>query len=436
MAESEDTLEFDVYTPAIEVTHNRLKYTCDGGGLRKNGASFHPDVSEYLPILFKNGSINKARSQRREAQSADWWRAQCAFRGLPTSGSIGDVQARLRSGANTMIRELDELEKKAKAKWKAEDDANQRRARQEYQDQQCKDELNGVNHLKAIFTDNNVTRASIFKKDFQGLERAATKLGLQFRWIRAPTISLSFEWDDSWIIVGRTAADVEAKHAEVRSEDRDRILAQKMQKEEEQKAARDAETRLYASIADLSAAKGDWDVTGVWKITCPEFHDPNSLNNENMNFRIYRVSGTKISQMFAKFDFGIVKGWLRFEDPATQNIPAISVGQKRKRRAWDSFLIPLDTKPSLRYPTWSYRWRGRANGGEGYMEHGSDEFPCSITFSGKGGCALSGTFNSDFLECEFMGVKVGMVNPVEASEIAIDDQWGYLYDSDYLGPPK
>lgn len=89
--------------------------------------------------------------------------------------------------------------------------------------------------------------------------------------------------------------------------------------------------------------------------------------------------------MFAKFDFGIVKGWLRFEDPATQNIPAISVGQKRKRRAWDSFLIPLDTKPSPRYPTWSYRWRGRANGGEGYMEHGSDEFPCSITFSGKGG---------------------------------------------------
>lgn len=436
MAESEETLELDVYTPAIEVTHNRSKYTCNGGGLQKYGASFQADLSDSLPILFKNGSINKAKSQRQELQSADWWRAQCAFRGLPTSGGIGEVQARLRSGANTMTKELVELEKKAQAEWKAEDDANQRRARQEYQDQQSEDELNGINRLRAIFNDNNATLATVFKKDCQGLGRAATKMGLQFRWMHAPTISWRLEWDDSWIIVGRTTADVEAKYAEVRSEDRDRILAQELQKEEEEKAARDAETRLRASIADLSAKKGDWDVTGVWKITCQEFLDSYSYHNDELNLNIYRVSGTKVSQMFAKFDFGTVKGWLRFEDPAIQNIPATSVGQKRKRRAWDSFLIPLDTKPSAECPTWGYRWRGKGNGGDGYMEHGSDEFECSMTFSGKGGCALSGTFNSDFLECKFTGVKLGMVNPVEASRVAIDEQWGYLYDSNYLGSPE
>jgi hypothetical protein len=109
----------------------------------------------------------------------------------------------------------------------------------------------------------------VFKKDCQGLDCAAKKMGLQFQWIRSPTISWTFEWDDNWIIVGRTVADVEAKHAEVKREDRDRILAQEMQKEEEEKAARDAETKLRTSIADLSAEKGDWDVTGVWKITCP-----------------------------------------------------------------------------------------------------------------------------------------------------------------------
>ncbi len=70
------------------------------------------------------------------------------------------------------------------------------------------------------------------------------------------------------------------------------------------------------------------------------------------------------------------------------------------------------------------------------MEHGSDEYLCSIIFSGKGGCTLSGTFNSDFLECEFTGVKLGMLNLVEASGVVIDDQWGYLYDSDFLGSPK
>src|SRR5271156_2016548 len=235
MVEPEATLEFDVYTPAIEVTHNRSKYTCDDYGLRKNGASFHADLSEYLPILFRNGSINKSKSQRQIPQSADWWRAQCAFRGLPTSGSIGEVQARLRSGPKPVTKELVELEKKAKVEWKVKDDVNKRRARQEYQDQQRKDEQNGVNRLEAVFNDNNATLVSVFKKDCQGLDRAAQKMGLQFQWIRSPIISLTIEWDDNWIIVGRTVCDVEAKHAEVRREDRNRILDQEMQEEEEEK---------------------------------------------------------------------------------------------------------------------------------------------------------------------------------------------------------
>ena len=402
----------------------------------KNGARFQVDLSQHLPILFKNGSINKGKSKDQKSESTNWWRAQCAFRGLPTSGSIEEVQARLRSGPKTMIKELVELEKKAKAGWKTQDDLNKWRAQQTYQDQQRKDEENGVNRLKAIFNHHDATLASVFRKDCQGLDRAAKRQGLQFQWIRSPTISLACEWDDNWIIVGRTVADVEAKHAEVRREDRDRTLAHEMQKKEKEKAARDAVAKIRASVADLSAKNGDWDVTGVWKITCPEFHDSGSGNNEKMNLRIYRVSGTKVSQMFAKFEFSIVKGWLRFEDPKAQNLPAISVGGKRKRRAWDSFLIPLDTKPSPGCPTWSFRWRGRANGGEGYMEHGSDEYLCSMTFGERGGCTLSGTFRSDFLECEFTGVKLGMVNPVEASGVAIDDHWEYLYDSNYLGPPK
>src|SRR5947207_1975074 len=174
-----------------------------------------------------------------------------------------------------MTKELVELEKKAKAEWNVKHDVNKREVLQEYQDQQRKDEENGLNRLKAIFNKNNETLASVFKKDCQGLDRAALKMGLQFRWIRAPCMSFTLEWDDYWIIIGRTTADVEAKHAEVKQEDRDRILAQEMQKEEEEKAARNTEARLRASIADLSAENGDWDVTGVWKITCPEFHDEN-----------------------------------------------------------------------------------------------------------------------------------------------------------------
>src|SRR5215469_6332565 len=215
MVEPEETLEFDVYTPAIEVTHKRSKYTCDDYGLRKDGVSFQADLSEYLPILFKNGSINKSKSKHKKQEGVDWWRAQCAFRGLLISGSIEELQERLISGPKTMTKELVELEKNAKAEWKVKHDMNKQRVRQVYEDQQPKDEQNGLNRLNAVFNDNNAMLASVFKKDCQGLESAAKKLGLEFRWMRAPLFSSTFGWDDYWIIVGRTDADVEAKHAEV-----------------------------------------------------------------------------------------------------------------------------------------------------------------------------------------------------------------------------
>jgi hypothetical protein len=421
------TIEFEVYTPAVEITHKRSKYTCDDDGLRKYGASFQADLSEYLPILLKNGSINKGKSRHQKQQSPDWWRSQCAFRGLSTSGRIEELQARLRSGPNTMTKELVELEKKGQAEWKVKEAFNQSKALQEYNDQQHNDEQQGLSRLKAIFDNDNEMLASLFKKKCQGLDRAAKKLGLHHQWIRSPAFSLTFEWDDDWIIVGRTVSDVKAKVAAVKQQEDDRILAHETREEEKEKAARAAERRLHDSIANLSAKTGDWDVTGVWKITCPEFHARNYLGKQEPKLWIYRLNGTKVSQMFAKFDFLVVTGWLRFEDPAVQSLPAASVGQKRKRRAWDSYLIPLDMKPSPDRPVWSYRWRGTPD--EGYPE-ASDEDECSITFSGKGGCTLSGIFRSSWLDCEFTGVKLGTANPVEASRISVDDEWESLIPRD------
>lgn len=223
-----------------------------------------------------------------------------------------------------------------------------------------------------------------------------------------------------------------AEYIALRQERKDRILAEELQHVEKEEATRDAEARLRASVADLSAKQGEWDVTGVWKITCPDFYDSDHYGDDPLTLRIHRVNGTKVSQMFGEFDFQTVKGWLRFEDSAT---PAPSAREKRKRPAWDSFLIPLDTKPSPDRAAWNSRWRESGDGGDGYMEHQSDEYQCSMTFVGKGGCTLSATFASNFLTCKFTGVKLGTVTTAETSSVSIDDQWGYLYDSEYLGRP-
>ncbi|KAF1995552.1 hypothetical protein P154DRAFT_623911 [Amniculicola lignicola CBS 123094] len=413
----EDIFEFEADT-IVTVAHNRLKHTYDGYDLARSGTGFQTDLSDYFPIIFSNGVTNKSKSRGKQQRSIDWWRAQCAFRGLATSGGV--------------------LEKKAKLEWKNLEVINRRRARQRYHEEKSKDEQKGIEHLRPVFIDNDATAVFVFKKDCQGIQFAAQKVGLHFKWIYSENSFLDL--DSEWIIIGRTLVDVEAKAAAIRQEREDRVLAQDMQRAEEEKAARGAQTmkeaRVQASVADLSATQGEWDVTGAWKISYPDFHDPDYYGEQEPTLTIYRIDGTKVSQMFGKFDFGTVKGWLRFEDPATPRVQTPSVGQKRKKMAWDSFLVPLLTKPSPTCVAWNYRWRGRGNGGDGYMEHDSEEYQCSMIFSGKGGCALSGTFDSDFLDCEFTGVKIGTITPDGASAISIEAQWGYLYDSAYLGSPR
>src|SRR3981189_2080979 len=106
-------------TPEIQVTHQGLKYTCWGNGLRRSGCYFQADLTPYLPVLFKNGTVKKGKTKRKSKQSPDWWRAQCTFRGLPHKGTLLELHDRLRSGPNVLIKELVELETKANAEWKA-----------------------------------------------------------------------------------------------------------------------------------------------------------------------------------------------------------------------------------------------------------------------------------------------------------------------------
>ena len=54
-----------------------------------------------------------------------------------------------------------------------------------------------------------------------------------------------------------------------------------------------------------------------------------------------------------------------------------------------------------------------------YIEHSSDEYLCLMTFGGKGGCALSGTSNTDILKYKFTSVKLGIVATQELFLLSI-----------------
>jgi hypothetical protein len=433
----------DVYTSDVEVTHKRLRFTYCSGGFYRDDASFKADLSEWLPVVMKNGRINKSKSIGKYPQPPKWWRAQCVFRGLPSTGTVEELQAQLRNGPNKMIKDLVDLERNARTEWKQKQEIALVRARQQRLYQESKETANALAQLKPIF-ENKETSAVVFKKHTQGLDNAAKQMGLSFKWIRAPAVTLTLEWWDEWIIIGRTAAAVEAKHASILQQQEDEDMARELQEEEKKKAKRAAEAVAHEAVAEQSSrTAGGWDVTGKWKITCSE-DDGDDIEvakgwgrTLGGSLIIYYVESTKkVAQMFGQFEFAGYEGWLRFEDPASDCPPALTVGVKRKRLAWDCFLLPLSMKPSPQQSTWDYRWRGRPVDGESYLEHGSEnEYPGSITFSGKGGCNLSGTFWCPWFNGKITGVKAGVADS-GSKVVPIDETWGYLYDSDYCGMPE
>jgi len=151
--------------------------------------------------------------------------------------------------------------------------------------------------------------------------------------------------------------------------------------------------------------------------------------------RIYRKKTPKGSQMFAEFDFRVVKGVFRFErerdDIQTKaaNPPDPQKNkQKSKRNEFEekyrrpgeldsegeheydqyankkqspttpkAFYLRSITQPSAKHQCWSYRWRGQ-DIGESVIELYSDKNLYPIKFFGPKAQKLEGTFECDFMK--------------------------------------
>jgi hypothetical protein len=189
----------------------------------------------------------------------------------------------------------------------------------------------------------------------------------------------------------------------------------------------------------------DWDVTGTWKIRCPEIEKEygrpslsmmplDRPSMDNLSMEIFWKETPKGPQLFAKFDLGIMTGYMRFERQEVTGQASKGVsGQKqtkilthhsndkysdvaygsydldRRSPTPESFhLSSSATRPSDRCLTWNYRWRGNDKS-RNYIQWGSDEKAYEITFEEPMGTKLRGTFCCSFLdECEFTGTKLGL----------------------------
>ncbi|MCJ1353215.1 MAG: hypothetical protein MMC33_003200 [Icmadophila ericetorum] len=404
---------------------------------------FDNGVTNYIPLLepkkTKAGKI-AVHQPHIEKKSSQYWKAQCLFRNLNQSDTIPVLQSRLRESRASMDEKLQEveirlnqefLEKNAKCR-------DEKWVSLVTDEKKAKADL--TRFLRETFAEGSSTDVAVLKTHFRAeLQEAAKSLGLQ-------TISENAPLDpdgsrpsiDRWIIIGRTRSDIYKEQSKLGREAlRMKQKAAKLQIEQTK--------RLHKEVIAKSKAgnpQGTWDVTGNWKIKCPEIEEQWGDAHQECSLELYIT---------------IYTGVMRFVKSASEKLrPGLKTTGTLKRRRADSedenadeeddedeeetddegrggsrarieklkseeFRLGPTNNPSPKHAKWSFRWRGEETG-EGEITLGSDEELCQIKFGGPGGTELSGAIHTPVAgSCDFKGWKIGPVG--SRPTISAEAEW-------------
>jgi len=454
---------YPIVIEPLKWTLGSRAFTCSGDGLLKDGHKYDPDVKRYLPLLepkrTKKGTI-AVHQPCIKKQTLPYWKAQCVFRGLPQSGTVGKLQELLRYTEVTLDPELAAAEQRLNDEFRMKNAIARDDEWNKMETPEQKARANPSRYLKEQFGsspgdhDHVVVVKTYHRWE---LHEAARKLGLYSESVNAPLKPDGGRPSvDRWIVIGRNRSDVMEKIREVSRE-----AQRTKQALAEAKADRIKDLNQEIVSKSKNAGKGSkWDVTGFWDITCPYMEEEWGSGKDGCSLQIASrvIDGRK--QMWAEFDFILITGVFRFIAPSSaggarrtqastsSKNPAKSVdgddedsedednGYEESEEYEDDredtptpeeFYLAADDQPSPSRPTWNYRWRGEETG-EGEIQLYSDEKLCSITFSGVGGSKLKGTFDSGLTDrIEFTGLKTG----TEASGGDPDRAWSSMNESAY-----
>ncbi|CAD6439737.1 f3264f75-1397-40cf-9e4f-c25dccdfe720 [Sclerotinia trifoliorum] len=183
-----------------------VTYTCSGEGLHKDGYSYDPHAEKLLPPK----SPKPGNAKGIETKPAGWWRAQCAFRGLNQSGSIADLQLRLREAKAKMIPELKTAESQLNKDFKKQNKIARDSGWKCLKTAEEKAEANPEKYLSEAFPKTATGRPAnldivILKTERRAaLAAAADKMGLESVSVDAPWVGNVRPSPDRWIVIGRS----------------------------------------------------------------------------------------------------------------------------------------------------------------------------------------------------------------------------------------
>ncbi|KAK1067151.1 hypothetical protein LTR12_014384 [Friedmanniomyces endolithicus] len=410
----------------------------------RQSSDSNPDA--YLPSL--PGALTKAGKPRLQSRwvstkSKEYWQAQCSFRNLKVTGSVEELQARMRT-RNTardpqIAEHLKVLERLRNDHiWPTLATDGKRDLDPE---RWLKETFSGCANVEPL-----VLRISDIERGI--LHKVCETLGLGHKSADVPPIEpgLPNYGSERWLVVGADARDVSKKIADI---SRDARVKQVKLKEKLDATTRQRQAEARARHAALAAAtrvdQGTWDLTGRWSITLPDvsllhrsaelsmdiwhdtappnrreypswgmkrFRDQDEAEKEESSSRTQEQTAkptrmpTAEQRYYAIFDFEDVEGIARISGPVGSGKPDACV--------------------------MSYRWRGR-EAGENMLADRSDDYLLRMVFSERG-TRLSGDFGGSHVgPSTFTGVKVEAGNNQQGSSEYRWERLSGAYESEYFG---
>jgi hypothetical protein len=190
-----------------------------------NGHGFCSDIDPFLPPLqpkmTKAGKI-AVRQPHIPTKPKEWWKAQCAFRSLALSGTVADMQNRLRASNGSMAPKLWHVQQQLNLDYLRSNAALREEQWLALESDQARVETDPIRLFREKLVDVpdgiSINRVIVLKTyHYESIQDIAELPGLQTESTEVPTIAdRKYLGPQKWVVVGKRRMAVSGKICELR----------------------------------------------------------------------------------------------------------------------------------------------------------------------------------------------------------------------------
>ena len=453
-----------IVIPSLEKKIGAQKFTISCEYLEHNRNVFDSKVDTALPylqpVLTKSGKPRVHQPYVRST-TLDYWRSQCIFRGLPSSGTKTVLQQRIRDALASPTRGAMTNELKGAQTLLIREFRLQNATKRDEKWTQCtspeaRAEADAKRFLRETFSNAHKDHAVVVKTHHRmELHQAAETMGdLCTMSANAPVAeSGRANGPDRWIVIANSGAALQRKIHEISTQ------ASKSTRKAQETQDQRAKAMQEAVIKSAQASASSSGVAGTWLIISEDLDGHSGGNSKHTMTIKIGIDQDKKAQMFAVFDFDNLTGMMRFVNCNAATVPTAGQKSAAESDSGDdeeddeedeygrggvfgndddeddeedeygrggvfgndddededvdeasvykpSFVLHKPFRPSAQNAKWLFRWRCEDNG-TGEIQLGSDDEWNSIYFDGPAGTECSGVLNHPFAgRVEYEGRKI------------------------------